>query len=200
MESSEMGRSQTKNVKAEEILENTLDGVVAGVVNLTVDSDESMSEDILKELTSTVRIEEDSLAAENLTAQMMMTSENDKPEVKPEVKSEMKSEAQKQAVSPTVSLFLPPEDDTGSPDENEETERDPEQGTAHLNWPILNNFQIYTSDWSATIIKHYQTLPVWKIIPRKMHRRSSVNMIIPNPYQSQTNRKNPQKGAEIRIQ
>ena len=124
-----MGRSQTKNVKAEEILENTLDGVVAGVVNLTVDSDESMSEDILKELTSTVRIEEDSLAAENLTAQMMMTSENDKPEVKPEVKSEV----QKQAVSPTVSLFLPPEDDTGSPDENEETERDPEQGTAHLN-------------------------------------------------------------------
>ena len=196
MESSEMGRSQTKNVKAEEILENTLDGVVAGVVNLTVDSDESMSEDILKELTSTVRIEEDSLAAENLTAQMMMTSENDKPEVKPEVKSEV----QKHAVSPTVSLFLPPEDDTGSPDENEETERDPEQGTAHMYWPILNNFQIYTSDWSVTIIKRYQTLPVWKIIPRKTHQRSSVNMIIPNPYQSPTNRKNPQKGAEIRIQ
>ena len=125
MESSEVARSQTKNVKAEEILENTLDGVVAGVVNLTVeDSDESMSEDILKELTSTVRIEEDSLAAENLTAQMMMTPENDKPEVKTEV-------VQKQAVSPTVSLFLPPEDDTGSPDENEETERDPEQGTTH---------------------------------------------------------------------
>ena len=125
MEASEVARSQTKNVKAEEILENTLDGVVAGVVNLTVeDSDESMSEDILKELTSTVRIEEDSLAAENLSAQMMMTSEKDKPEVRPEVKSEV----QKQAVSPTVSLFLPPEDDTGSPDENEETERDPEQG------------------------------------------------------------------------
>ena len=125
MESSAVARSQTKNVKAEEILENTLDGVVAGVVNLTVeDSDESMSEDILKELTSTVRIEEDSLAAENLTAQMMMTPENDKPEVKTEV-------VQKQAVSPTVSLFLPPEDDTGSPDENEETERDPEQGTTH---------------------------------------------------------------------
>jgi len=125
MESSEVARSQTKNVKAEEILENTLDGVVAGVVNLTVeDSDESMSEDILKELTSTVRIEEDSLAAEHLTAQMMMTPENDKPEVKTEV-------VQKQAVSPTVSLFLPPEDDTGSPDENEETERDPEQGTTH---------------------------------------------------------------------
>ena len=125
MEASEVARSQTKNVKAEEILENTLDGVVAGVVNLTVeDSDESMSEDILKELTSTVRIEEDSLAAENLSAQMMMTSEKDKPEVKPEVKSEV----QKQAVSPTVSLFLPPEDDTASPDENEETERDPEQG------------------------------------------------------------------------
>lgn len=132
MESSEVARSQTKNVKAEEILENTLDGVVAGVVNLTVeDSDESMSEDILKELTSTVRIEEDSLAAENLTAQMMMTPENDKPEVKTEV-------VQKQAVSPTVSLFLPPEDDTGSPDENEETERDPEQGTTHRYWSILN--------------------------------------------------------------
>ena len=124
-ESTEIARSQTKHLKAEEILGNALDGVVAGVVNLKVeDSDESMSEDILKELTSTVRIEEDSLAAENLTAQMMMTPENDKPEVKTEV-------VQKQAVSPTVSLFLPPEDDTGSPDENEETERDPEQGMNH---------------------------------------------------------------------
>ena len=127
-ESAEVARSQTKHLKAEEILENALDGVVAGVVNLKVeDSDESMSEDILKELTSTVRIEEDSLAAENLTAQMMKTSEGDKPEVKPEVKPDV----QKQAVSPTVSLFLPPEDDTGSPDENEETERDPEQGMNH---------------------------------------------------------------------
>ena len=124
-ESAEVARSQAKHLKAEEILENALDGVVAGVVNLKVeDSDESMSEDILKELTSTVRIEEDSLAAENLTAQMMKSSENDKPEVKPEVKTEKP----KQAVSPTVSLFLPPEDDTGSPDENEDTERDPEQG------------------------------------------------------------------------
>ena len=127
-ESAEVARSQAKHLKAEEILENALDGVVAGVVNLKVeDSDESMSEDILKELTSTVRIEEDSLAAENLTAQMMKSSENDKPEVKPEVKTEI----QKQAVSPTVSLFLPPEDDTGSPDENEDTERDPEQGMTH---------------------------------------------------------------------
>lgn len=120
-ESAEVARSQTKHLKAEEILENALDGVVAGVVNLKVeDSDESMSEDILKELTSTVRIEEDSLAAENLTAQMMKSV---KPELKPDV--------QKQAVSPTVSLFLPPEDDTGSPDENEETEPDPEQGMNH---------------------------------------------------------------------
>ena len=123
-ESAEVARSQAKHLKAEEILENALDGVVAGVVNLKVeDSDESMSEDILKELTTTVRIEEDSLAAENLTAQMIKSSENDKPESKPEV--------QKQAVSPTVSLFLPPEDDTGSPDENKDTERDPEQGMTH---------------------------------------------------------------------
>ena len=127
-ESAEVARSQAKHLKAEEILENALDGVVAGVVNLKVeDSDESMSEDILKELTSTVRIEEDSLAAENLTAQMMKSSGNDKPEVQPELKPEV----QKQAVSPTVSLFLPPEDDTGSPDENEDTERDPEQGMTH---------------------------------------------------------------------
>ena len=131
-EMSEMTRSQSKNLKAEEILESALEGAVAGVVNLTVeDSDESMSEDILKELTSTVRIEEDSLAAENLTAQMMMTSENDKPEIKPEVRPEVKPELQKQAVSPTVAPFLPPEDDTGSPDENEKTERDPEQGMSH---------------------------------------------------------------------
>ena len=138
-ETSEMARSQPKmmsDLKAEEILESALEGAVAGVVNLKIeDSDESMSEDILKELTSTVRIEEDSLAAENLTAQMMMTSENDqsevKPEAKPEVKLEVKPELQKQAVSPTVAPFLPPEDDTGSPDENEETERDPEQGMSH---------------------------------------------------------------------
>ena len=53
------------------------------------------------------------------------------PEVRPEVKPDVKTEVQKQAVSPTVSLFLPPEDDTGSPDENEDTERDPEQGMTH---------------------------------------------------------------------
>ena len=123
-EPSEVARSQTK---AEEILENALDGVVAGVVNLKVeDSDECMSEDILKELTSTVRIEEDSLAAENLTAQMK--SHEDKTEDGPEAKPE----AQKQTVSPAVSLFLPPEDDTGSPDEaDQDTERDPEQGLTH---------------------------------------------------------------------
>ena len=128
-ESSEVAKSQAK---AEEILESALDGVVAGVVNLKVeDSDESMSEDILKELTSTVRIEEDSLAAENLTAQMK--SHEDKTEDGPEAKQEPKSEVQKQAVSPSVSLFLPPEDDTGSPDEaDQDTERDPEQGMTHI--------------------------------------------------------------------
>ena len=123
-ESSEVARSQKQ---AEEILEDTLNGVVAGVVNLKMeDSDESMSEDILKELTSTVRIEEDSLAAENLSAQMK--SQEDKPEDQPKEITEVKSEVQKQAVSPAVSLFLPAEDDTGSPDEAEEIERDPEQG------------------------------------------------------------------------
>ena len=88
-ESSEVARSQKK---AEEILEDTLNGVVAGVVNLKMeDSDESMSEDILKELTSTVRIEEDSLAAENLSAQMK--SQEDKPEDQPKDITELKSEA-----------------------------------------------------------------------------------------------------------